>query len=135
MEMQLLKERDVVPSDEVLAQALGDVWPVFETFRAMAAELGVEIEWRYYNDGKAWLGKAAARGRTVLWLSVWEGWFQASFYFLERHMEGLAALGLDEGGYELASEWGRMIPLIFRVSRPEQLTDVMKMVEFKKTTR
>lgn len=135
MANQLLKDRAIYPSDEVLAGVLGGVWPVFEAFRRELAELGIEIEWRYYNDGKAWLGKTAYRKKTILWLSVWEGYFQTSFYFLDRHLEGLAALGLDDNNYTLANKWGGMIPLTFNISREAQLDDVMKVAAFKKTAK
>jgi hypothetical protein len=102
MENQLLKDPTTGPGDEILQNPL---------YTAMTE--GLRPEWRYYNDGKAWLAKVGDGRRTIFWFSVWEGWFQASFFFLERHLEGLAALGLEHGRME--KEFGKMIPLIFKV--------------------
>ncbi|PKP08994.1 MAG: hypothetical protein CVU09_13085 [Bacteroidetes bacterium HGW-Bacteroidetes-4] len=39
-----------------------------------------QVQWRYYNDGKAWLCKVSYKKKTVFWLSVWEAYFKVAFY-------------------------------------------------------
>lgn len=138
MENQLLKDKAVYPSDEVIEKALGGLWPVYESFvRAVTgAECGLTMDWHYYRDApNAWLCKVVYKKKTVLWLSLWEGFVKTSFYFLDRHMEGLAALGLDEANYTLHKEWGKMIPLVFDIRCEAQLPDVLKVTAFKKTAK
>lgn len=123
MKTQLLCDKAVPPSDDVLKNPL-----------YLAIVEGLTPEWRYYNDGKSWLCKVGNGRKTIFWFSVWEGFFQVSFFFVERHLEGLAALGTTRG--ELKKEFGKMIPLIFEVrddaSAAETVAEIRRVVEFKK---
>ena len=133
MEIQLLTESGIFPSKEVLKSALGDVYNIFEALetRLTQDEFALTIDWRYYKDSKAWLCKVSRKKKTVCWLSVWDGFFKTSFFFLERHLEGIAALDIAENGFTIEKEWGKMIPLIFNISDKKQLPDLLKVVEFK----
>jgi hypothetical protein len=101
----------------------------------MQPEFGLAFEWRYYKDSKAWLCKVAHKKKTVFWLSVWDGFFKTSFFFLERHLEGIAVLAIDESCCMVEKEFGKMIPFIFSISSKKQLPDVLKMVQFKKAAK
>lgn len=90
-EMQL-RDREIIPSDLVLKNVLGDsgysvLALFFETI--IGADYGLNIAWRYYNDGKAWLGKVTHKKKTILWLSVWDGFFKTGFYFTEKHLAAI----------------------------------------------
>ena len=141
MEAQmLLRNADTFPSDKVLKDALGDVYIVLESFLGTITngEWVLSFEWRYYNDGKAWLGKAQHKKKTVLWLSVWEGFFKVSFFFTEKHLEAIAALDISEAiKTELASAKavGRLIPMIFNINNASQLEELLTVVRFKKTLK
>ena len=140
MENQLLKEPGLFPSEEVLQNALGGIWPVYEIFRntVTSTEFGLTPEWHYYNDGKAWLCKVVYKKKTVCWLSIWEGFFKVSFFFTEKHLEAIAALPVEEGIREdfcRQKPLGRLLPMIFDVSREEQLDDLLTVVRFKKTLK
>jgi hypothetical protein len=93
------------------------------------------FNWQYYKDSKAWLCKVAHKKKTVFWLSIWDGYFKTSFFFLERHLEGIAALQLDENCCTLEKEWGKMIPLIFNINDKKQFSDLLKVVELKKRAK
>jgi hypothetical protein len=71
--------------------------------------------------------------KTIFWFSVWEGFFRVGFYFLERHLEELAALGTTHG--RLEKEWGKMIPFMFDVRNAEPIADIRKVAEFKKKAK
>jgi hypothetical protein len=82
---QLLRNPDIQPTRDVIAEALGETNKVFVKFIGELANHEIQIEWHYYNDGKAWLAKGlhkwiGARGGknelTVFWLSIWDGFFQ-----------------------------------------------------------
>jgi hypothetical protein len=132
MEKMLLTDPEIFPSKEVLQAALGNVYNVFEEFETLLTnELNLTFDWRYYKDSKGWLCKVSHKKKTVFWLSIWEGFFKTSFFFLERHLEGIAALEIDNERFVLEKEWGKMIPLIFNIKDKKQLPDVVKMARFK----
>jgi hypothetical protein len=133
METQLLRDPEIFPSREVLKNTLGEVYDVLEALetKLMQKEITSSFDWTYYKDGKSWLCKVAHRKKTIFWLSIWEGFFQTSFFFLERHLEGIAALQIKENSFTMAKEFGKMLPLIFKINKHEQIEDLLKMVEFK----
>jgi hypothetical protein len=136
----LLKDPGVSPSNEVLKEALGDIYNVFESFvgTITSEEYGLAPEWRFYNDGKAWLCKTVYKKKTVLWLSVWEGFFKVSFFFTEKHLEGIAALDISEAikeEFSKAKPMGRLIPMIFDVRKKGQLDDLLAVVRHKKSLK
>ena len=141
MEAQmLLRNADTFPSDKVLKDALGDVYNVLDSFLGTITneEYVLSFEWRYYNDGKAWLGKAQHKKKTVLWLSVWDGFFKVSFFFTEKHLEAIAALDISETvKNKFASEepTGRLLPMVIEVINENQLKDLLTVVRFKKSLK
>lgn len=140
MEQMLLRDREIVPTVEVLKVTLGKVFTVFETLRERITGdgLALSLEWNYYRDGRAWLCKVCSKKKTVFWLSVWEGYFQTSFYFTEKHLEGIAKLDIDEDiltRFLTEKPVGKLLPMIFRIRSENQLPDLMKVVEFKKNLK
>jgi len=137
METQLLRQPEIFPSSEVLKEALGEAYNVLEDLEKLLTqeEFALTFNWHYYNDGKSWLCKVSHKKKTVFWLSVWDGFFQTSFFFLERHLEGIAALQIEENSYTMAKEWGKMIPVIFKIKNKKQIPGLLKMVEFKKKAK
>lgn len=137
----LLKDPGVFPSNDVLRETLGDsIYKVLESFieTITSEEYGLVPEWRFYNDGKAWLCKAVYKKKTVLWLSVWKGSFKVSFFFTEKHLEGIAALDISETikeEFAKAKPTGRLIPMIFDIRGKEQLEDLLKVVRHKKSLK
>ncbi len=122
METQLLREKNLPPGDDVLKNPL-----------YLSLVEGWQPEWKYYNDMKAWLCKVTDGRRTIFWFSVWDGFFRVSFYFLERHLEGLAALDTKHG--RLEKEWGKMLPFTFDLHDQGPVTEIRKVAEFKKRAK
>ena len=141
MESQMaLRNTEIFPSDRVLKDTLGDVYDVLKSFLATITNEAylLSFEWRYYNDGKAWLCKVQHKKKTILWLSVWEGFFKVSFFFTEKHLEAIAALDISEAiKTELASAKavGRLIPMIFNINNASQLEELLTVVRFKTTLK
>jgi len=132
----LLNDSAIFPTDEILQKFLGTSYAAFAEMSANLTEnYGLNFEWKYYRDSKAWLCKVAYKKKTVFWLSAWSEFFRASFFFLDRHLEGIAALEIDENAFIVEKEWGKMIPLIFDISEKEQLPSLYKIVEFKKNCK
>jgi len=134
MENQLLREPETFPSKEVLKNILGEVYDVLENLETQLTqdEFALTFDWHYYKDGKSWLCKVAHKKKTIFWLSVWEGFFKTSFFFMERHLDGIAALELNENSYIMEKEWGKMIPFIFKINDKKQFSDLLKIIKFKK---
>lgn len=141
MESQMaLRDAEIFPSDRVLKDTLGDVYDVLESFLATITNEAylLSFEWRYYNDGKAWLCKVQHKKKTILWLSVWEGFFKVSFFFTEKHLEAIAALDISEAiktELDSAKAVGRLIPMIFNINNASQLQELLTVVRFKKTLK
>ena len=137
VEIKLLREQEIFPSKEVLKNVLDEVYSVLEELEAQLTqgEFGLTFDWNYYRDGKSWLCKVCHKKKTVFWLSVWEGFFKTAFFFLERHLEGIAMLEIDNSNFILEKECGKMIPLIFKINDKKQLPDLLKIIKFKKSAK
>ena len=141
MEAQmLLRDADIFPSNKILEDALGEGFNILVSFLETITnnEYALTLEWRYYNDGKAWLGKAVYKKKTIFWLSVWEGFFKTSFFFTEKHLQAIAELNISEtikDEFAKAKTIGKLIPMIFDVNKENQLGDLLTVVWFKKSLK
>jgi hypothetical protein len=140
MEAPLLKDPDVYPSDETLRSVLRDSYSAWEeTMKQITgAGQGLVPQWNYYNDGKAWLCKVIFKKKTVFWLSVWDGYFKAGFYFVARHCPGIDKLDIDKSikeEFKARKPIGTLFPLAIEVRRKEQVRDLLKVIEYKKSLK
>ena len=137
MEMMTLKEPTVSPTKKVLEDALGKTYPVYEELinTISGKNFGLATEWRYYNDGKAWLCKVQYKKKTVCWISAWNHYFKTGFYFTDKNCSGIAELDISDEikkTFNSARHIGKLIPLGIDVSQKKQLKDVLKIIEYKK---
>ena len=137
METQLLRESEIEPTDTIIEQALGKSFAVYKEFLDAICNgaAPINVEWRYYNDGKAWLGKAIYKKKTVFWLSIWDGFFKTSFYFTEKNGCGIDELPIDKGikaAFRNNKPIGKLIPLVVNVNQNEQIKDLLQIVNYKK---
>jgi hypothetical protein len=136
MGVHLLKDPEVFPSEEVLEKALGETYPVFEEFMKSAEsdEFKLSPEWRYYNDGKAWLCKIVFKKKTVIWLSVWSDCFKVALYFTEKSGGGIAELEISDSiieAYLKHAPIGKLKPVVFEVRKKSQLPDIYTLLTYK----
>jgi len=137
METRLLREKEVFPTEEVLKESLGMSYVVYEELIRLITDsnIGLTVEWRYYNDGKTWLCKVCYKKKTVFWLSVWEQFFKIGFYFTEKSIPDIAELKIDENikvDFSSSKSIGKLIPLTIIMTRKEQIDDVLTLIEYKK---
>jgi hypothetical protein len=137
IEMMRLKDPQIPPTRDLLAEAMGDSYPIFdELIKTVTNEaFGLTTEWRYYNDGKAWLMKVCFKKKTVFWLSVWENYFKTSFYFTEKNSNGIYEMEIDETikkDFNAQKTIGKLLPLTIFMKQKGQLSDLLKIVEYKK---
>jgi len=137
METILLKDKQVVPDDKVLKTALGESYAAYDELikTVTAEESGLSPQWNYYNDGKAWLCKVVFKKKTVFWLSVWDGYFKAAFYFTEGNCDAINGLEIApeiKQSFKSAGHIGKLIPLVISVKSNIQLPDLLRIIAFKK---
>lgn len=137
METMLLKDPQVLPTPEVLSGALGSSYPAYEELVATVCSpsYAIEVNWHYYNDGKAWLCKMVHKKKTVFWLSVWEGFFSTTFYFTAKNCTGIFDLGIDPSiidDFNSREPIGKLLPLVVEVREKAKLPDLLKIIDYKK---
>ena len=146
---QLLRDADIEPTGEKIAQALGAASGAYATFINRLQNHGVSVNWRYYNDGKAWLGKGqyawvTTRGTqketTAFWLSVWDGFFKVTIFIPEKHRAdvlNLALNGATKAMIQSAKQMGKLkfFPLVFDLYTDEMFDAVFTLIDFRKVLK
>jgi hypothetical protein len=137
-EIQLLRDPEVIPTVNVLENALGkEIYAVFEKMTNVitSSEFGLNLEWNFYKDGKAWLCKVTFKNKTVFWLSIWEKQIKIGFYFTEITFSGVFELPINESvkqSFKESKYIGKLIPLILSLEKVEQLNDLIEIINYKK---
>jgi len=124
--IRLLADPNVRPTADVLAAALGELYGTYEKFLEGIANKGIALEWRYYNDSRSWLGKATHKGKTTFWLSIWNDYFQAGFFFMERTLPKTAVT---------EAAIGKLIPVVVKVRCGSELGYLLELAEYKKNLK
>lgn len=137
-EILLLRDSEIIPTEEVLENALGKkVFAVYEELTKIITGVEFELapEWNYYKDGKAWLCKVVYKKKTVFWLSAWENQIKTSFYFTEKTRTGIFDLAIDQKikqDFDDSKAVGKLCPLILCIETREQLEDLKEIIRYKK---
>lgn len=76
-----LRDKDEFPDEAVLKAVLGRGYAAYLALIELLLEQGISHEWRYYNDGKAWLCKTTRKKKTIVWMSARRGFIAATIYF------------------------------------------------------
>lgn len=145
---QLLRDPNVNPSNEIIADGLGVANNTYIKFIDVLEHNDITLmDWRYYNDGKAWLSKGEYKWTTtrgtnkvkpIFWLSIWEGFFKVSFFFNEKTRNELLDLPISKEVKEMIRSiepHGNKMPflsVIFDVSNDKQLDDILVLSQFRK---
>lgn len=137
MERPLLNDPGTEPSAEIIEAALGESYNTYsELIKIVSGEkYGIEPQWNYYKDGKAWLCKAVFKKKTIFWLSIWDNFFRITFYFTEKNCSAVNDLDIDRlliDEFKGKAFTGKLKPLTVQVKSPGQLQDIIKIAELKK---
>ena len=149
IEKQMLRNPDIEPTSEVLEEILGTAYSTYVKFLSEMERREIHLEWRYYPDGKAWLGKGlhhwtGSRGGkkevTVFWLSVWEGYFKLTIYFPEKVRSEVMTLSLSDKLKQRIVETDQMgklkfFPVVFELHTDESFDAVLTLSEFRKNIK
>ena len=138
-EKPLLREETVYPTNEVLLNVLCDSYAIFEELtNKITNDFGLVLEWNYYKDQKSWLCKVLNKKKNVFWLSAWDKFFKATFFFTEKHLEGFSMLDISESIKDdlcMSKPVGKLLPLLLNIDSKEQLEDLLKIIAFKKSLK
>lgn len=135
MEPFALKDKEQFPTPEVLSTILKGSFPAYEQLEKELADAGTGIKWKYYNDGKAWMGKLMAKKKNLGWLHVYSGFFTITCFCMEKHLETIAASALPQQVKDqvLGEAFdSKLKPMRIAVRAVEQIADVYKLLDFKK---
>lgn len=147
--LQLLRDEYVEPTSEVIAVGLGRANSAYTKFVEGLKGRDIHVEWRYYSDGKAWLGKVlysrvTSRGTqketTVFWLSIWDGFFRVSLFMPLKARDEALLLPLSGQAKEIvesSKQMGKLkfFPVIFDVYTEELFEDIYTLAEFRKALK
>ena len=148
-DQQLLRDPSIEPTEAVIAEALGTANTAFIKFSHEIANRDIQVDWRYYNDGKAWLGKSlykwttsrdTPKEMTVFWLSIWDCFFKVGFMLPEKKRMEALNLPLSTESKQMigsAEQLGKMkiFSFGFEVCSDEQFEDIFTLIDFKKAIK
>ncbi len=147
---QLLRQPDIQPTEEVMEDALKEANVVYLRFLKELENHDIQLEWRYYTDGKAWLGKGLHRWTgprggnkevTAFWLSIWDGFFKVTIYIPEKYRDEVNRLPLEDEVKQMVAGSRQMgntlkyFPLVFDLDSDRMLEEVFTLIEFRKSIK
>ncbi|MDD4688920.1 MAG: DUF3788 family protein [Eubacteriales bacterium] len=146
---QLLRNPDIEPTSDVIAKALGESNNAYIKFVSGLANHDVQLEWRYYNDGKAWLAKGlyhwtGVRGgkkeNTIFWLSIWDGFFKVTIYVPEKDRTDALRLPIDNEVKLMIADSQQMgklkyFPIVFDLCSEGMFEPIFLLIDFKKSIK
>ncbi|MCL2039682.1 MAG: DUF3788 domain-containing protein [Bacteroidetes bacterium] len=140
----LLSDPNVKPTNKMLKNILGKSYSVFEELSAILTneKYSLTLNWNYHKniigpDTSAWYCRVMFKKKTTFWLSISEGYFVITFFFLVRHLAEINQLETSKNSFIVGEEFSRdpkvvYFPLVFTINSNEQFNDLLKIVDFKK---
>lgn len=129
-----LTDQSVYPDDSVLKGLLGRSFQAYRALIELFDRNEMHCEWRYYMDGKAWLCKVQKKKRTIVWMSAWKGFMQATMYIAAKHEDDIYALPIHDDTKERirsTKKVGKSQPCIFEIRNQKVLKDFDTVMQFK----
>lgn len=129
-----LTDKDIFPSESLLKKILGRSYNAYLDLLQLYYDNDLVYEWRYYKDGKAWLCKVQKKKKTIVWMSAWKGYMQATVYFPEKYIEDIYKLNIaDETKNRImkTKNVGKSKPCIFEIRNKKVLKELEKVMKFK----
>ena len=133
-----LTDESTFPDEGVLKKVLGRSFNAYLELLKLFTDNELTYEWRYYKDGKAWLCKVQKKKRTIVWMSAWKGYMQATVYFPLRFLEDISKLKITEDSKNKilkTKNVGKSKPCIFEIRNKKAIKDLEKIMNFKIMTK
>jgi len=145
-ENQLLRDSNINPTTTVISSCLGSAIDTYKSFTDKLKNHNIEPNWRYYNDGKAWLFKGIYKWSTIgrtekettaFWLSVWEGFFRVTIFIPEKYRTEALNLPLSNKTKEMitnSEQMGKLkfFSLVFNLQSSELFDEIFTLIDFRK---
>jgi len=131
-----LKNPDYYPDDTVLQKILGPSFKAYKELLYIFEQNEMQYEWRYYKDGKAWLCKVQKRKKTIVWMSAWKGYMQASIYIPLKNIDEVMKIGIDKATQDKIKntrDVGKSKPCIFEIKNIEILEQLKMVMQYKES--
>lgn len=143
----MLRSPNIQPTSEVIEEALGAAYNAYFKFVKEIENHDIQLEWRYYTDGKAWLAKGihkwtGVRGgqneTTAFWLSIWDCFFKVTTFVPEKARSDAYSLPLDDEVKQMIYDSKQMgeklkfFPIVFELRSDEKFGAIYTLVEFRK---
>jgi hypothetical protein len=140
METMMMRDEQISPTANALKEALKESYPAYEIWMntVTSPEHGYTPEINYYRDGNAWLCKGIYKKKTVFWLSYWDGFFKVTFYFTEKTSAGVFDLDIAsqlKEDFRNHKPVGKFMPFTVILRDPEQLDDIVKVADYKRSLK
>jgi hypothetical protein len=129
-----LTDESIYPDENVLKDAVGSSYQAYSALLEIFAQNDMQYEWRYYNDGKAWLCKTQKKKKTIVWMSAWEGFMKAAVYIPEKLMDQVYSLPINDMTKERiqgAKVIGKSKECMFEIRNQKDLEDLTTIMLFK----
>lgn len=141
-----LREKDIIPTSEILEQVLAENFAVYEIFQDALPDLGIEQNWQWYTPHKSWYAKGqyfwtSVRGvkkdKTLYWLYFYDGYFNIAVWFKEKNRADILKADVSEKTKQIIrdakTEMGLpTFPVLFKVTTTESLADIYTLINCKK---
>jgi len=129
-----LRDESIYPDKQVLKSVLGDSYTAYLDLLKIFDNNEMQYEWRYYHDGKTWLCKVQKKKKTVVWMSAWKGFMQATIYIPEKYIDAIYTLNICEERKEKIRQTkntGKSKPCIFEIRNMDILEEFNEIMQFK----
>jgi len=141
-----LRNREEVPTDERLQEALGGSYGAYEAFVEDLGRYDIEQEWQWYTPHKAWYAKGqhywtTVRGtrkeKNLYWLHVFEGCFVVAVWFKEKNRSEVLREQVSDKTKRLIQDAEATMnmstfPVLFEVTGRESIADIYTLIGCKK---
>ena len=136
MDKPVLNNPDQYPDDGVLGSHLGSAKSAWDAFMDMIQKDHplYTPEWRYYKDGGSWLCKVVKKKTTICWVSVWDGFYQTTFYFGDKAEPLILESDLDQTYKDLfvnGKHYGKIRGITVEVREAADLVHIEKLMALK----
>lgn len=129
-----LRNENIYPDDKVLEGILGDAISAYRDLLKLFDRNELNYGWRFYKDGKAWLCMVQKKDKTIVWMSAWKGYIQATMYIPEKYCGQIFALDIHDELIEKfreAKDMRKSMPCTFEIKTIDILDDFDKVMQVK----
>lgn len=136
MPHSIFMQKEIIPDDAALQQALGTTHALWEEIRNATGETGkVEKEaWHFSGAKHGWSYRMSDKKRVIIYLLPRDGYFKVAFVFGEKAVEAIQETSIDPLIVEVllsAKKYAEGRGIRIDVKDKGVVEDVLKLVEMK----